>query len=45
MDWELIFWVVFGIIGAVFLVCVFLPWNEEFCRKEDPYRYCPKGEE
>ena len=43
MDYELIFWVVGGILALVSLIIMALPWNEQYDPNgDDPYRYCPK---
>ena len=44
MDWELIFWIVCGVLALAFGIAIALPWNEHYGKK-DPYKYCPKERE
>ena len=45
MDYELVFWVVIGIIGLGVAIYSLLPINDQYDPKgDDPYRYCPKEE-
>lgn len=44
MDWELIFWIVCGVLALMFGIVIVLPWNEHYDKK-DPYKYCPKEQE
>lgn len=45
-DAEFYFWLVCGIIAAIVMLAVYLPWNDKYDPKgDDPYRYCPKDEE
>ena len=45
MDWELIWWVLLGIVAIFVLIASFLPWNDKYNPKEeDPYKYCPREE-
>ena len=38
MDWELIFWVVGGILALGGLIAIALPWNPCYERDSDPYK-------
>ena len=43
---EIVFYFALAIIGLVVLILAHLPWNDRYDPKgDDPYRYCPKGEE
>ena len=45
MDYEVIFWIVCAVIAWGAFGLVFLPWNDRFDPKNDPYKNCPKEEE
>lgn len=43
MDYELIFWIVGGLLALAGLIGFFLPFNPLYDPKgDDPYKYCPK---
>jgi hypothetical protein len=43
MDFELIFWIVGGLLALGGLIALALPINPLYDPKgDDPYRYCPK---
>jgi hypothetical protein len=43
MDYELIFWIVGGLLALGGLIALALPINPLYDPKgDDPYRYCPK---
>ena len=40
---EMIFYIVFAILGLIGFIAVHLPWNDHYDpNANDPYRYCPK---
>jgi hypothetical protein len=42
---EVATYIVLAVIGLIGLGLVFLPWNDRYSRKDDPYKYCPKDED
>lgn len=43
MDYELIFWIVGGVLALCGLLALILPFNPEYDPKgDDPYKNCPK---
>ena len=42
-DYEMIFWIVVGVVSLALMIGCLLPWNDQYDPNgDDPYRYCPK---